>query len=345
MTHKLLPYSPHNKSSIEKIKNVHFYNGLEINLQNFDVAIINNDPDTGKILRNELYDLHISTHSPLAIIDLGDAFAMNESEITDLVFEIIECQCYPILIGFNQSLSIALSKQWQTTFKPHCISWIMSKYSQEINTALLDNIFLKQQYALCLQRQMNSLDYRDQESNSVHYSFLSEFRKSIISIENFTRNSELFFFDLQSLRYSDFPASTNPSGLFAEEMIALSKLSGSSDKSLVSIISNWPLNNSESDKTSAMLVSQMIWYIMEGYILKLKDKQNNFKNLKHYVVELKSTDIHLDFYKSEHSGKWWFREPTMDNDLQGKLIPCTYDEYLKTVHENLPDRLMQLISQ
>lgn len=340
MNFKLLPVNKHELGINDRDSNVHFYDGNEVHLQNYDVVIICNTPEQGKLIRKEFYSLHIAGHQHLEILDLGDAFALTENELASLMDEINQANCYPILIGFNESLAIEISKLWNQNYQPHNLCWINSTYTPSINDQLSNHIFLKQQYALCLQRQMTGIDLFQIDEHQLFLSYLSEFRKSNQSIESYTRNSELFFFNLDSVRHSDFPSSSNPSGLFSEEIISLAKLSGSSDRSLASIISTWNSN----DKTSLMLIAQMIWYTLEGYVLKLKDKQGNGKNLSHYVVELKNTDHHLDFYKSENSGKWWMQEPTVDETIKGKLIPCTYDEYLKTVHENLPDRLMQLIS-
>ncbi len=341
MHFKLLPVNIHELNLNNLTANVHFYQGEDLKLDQFDVVILNNDPEQGKHLRKELYALQLSTHQNLQILDLGDGFALNDNELSTLLIQCIEASCYPIILGFNESLAIEISKIWDRQYTPHNLCWINSAYNSTLYDQLSNHLFLKQQYALCLQRQMSGIDFFHIDESQLHLSYLSEFRKSNQSIESFTRNSELFFFNLESVRHSDFPSSSNPSGLFSEEIISLAKLSGSSDRSLISIISTWKSN----DKTSLMLISQMIWYTLEGYILKLKDKLGHGKNLSHYVVELKNTDHHLDFYKSENSGKWWIQEPTVDETIQGKLIPCTYEEYLKTVHENLPDRLMQLISQ
>lgn len=343
MEYKLLPVNITELSTYETLSNVHFYNGERFQASLYDIAILNYDPNLGLSLRNELYSLHLGAHAPLEIIDLGDCFAMPVEEITRLISDLIQDNCYPILIGFPESIVASISEMWDKEFLPHHICWISSSYNNKLVDQLCDHIFLKDQYLLGIQRQMSDVELLEPRTQNIHLSYLSEFRKSPQSIECYTRNSELFYINLQSVRHSDFPASTNPSGFFSEEIISLAKSSGSSDRSLCTIVSDWNLDSFTNEKTSAILIAQMIWYTMEGYILKLKDKRTNRRNLLHYVVEIKNTDIHLDFFKSEISGKWWVQEPMVDSDIQGKLIPCTYEEYVKTVHENVPDRLMSLL--
>ena len=88
----------------------------------------------------------------------------------------------------------------------------------------------------------------------------------------------------------------------------------------------------------------MIWYFIEGYGLKKTDHSNHKKNLTQYIVEIKNTGIQINFYKSEISGKWWFEEPIIDMDHSNVLIPCTYDEYLNTVQEQVPDRILEYLN-
>ncbi|NOT36509.1 MAG: hypothetical protein HOP11_03940 [Saprospiraceae bacterium] len=344
MENKLLPVSLSEIPSSSNISNVHFYHGETLHFNNYDIALLHYEPELGRSFRKELYKLQVNAHGSLAFIDLGDAFAMTHDEIAKLVSSIVKNKCYPVLIGFPESLVISISKQWENEFLPHHVCWVNSTCNFNEVNPLCDHIFLKQQYFLGIQRQMSDMEILESINHNIHMSFISEYRKSAQSIECLTRNSELFYFNMQSVRHSDFPASKNPSGFFSEEIISLAKSTGSSDRSLITMVSDWRNEDNDYDSTSSLLVAQMVWYMMEGYILKLKDKQTNIKNLIHYVVELKNTSIHLDFYKSEISGKWWLQEPSVDDTIQGKLIPCTYEEYVKTVQENIPDRLMNLIS-
>ncbi|MEP7195781.1 MAG: hypothetical protein ABI851_04635 [Saprospiraceae bacterium] len=341
MLHKLLPVNPNSNFASNSNSQVHFYNGSNPNWEKYQIALLAYKPDESNVIRNSFYLQEFGAFQHLQIIDLGDAFALDENEISLLIMEIIQNQVFPLLFGFPQEIVLSICKQWENEFLPHSISWVSSCTNEESAKLYADNIYVKQQYFLGLQRQITNQELLSSSAKNIVPVYLSEYRKSSQIIDSLTRNSELFYFNLNSLRNSDFNASHNPSGFFSEEIISIAKLAGSSDRSLLSIISEMNVSN-ENSRACGFLVAQMIWYMIEGIALKISDKRNKNGNLSHYVVEIKNSDCHLDFYKSEVSGKWWLQELT-ESDIQGKLYPCTYDEYLKTVQENIPDRLLELI--
>ncbi|MEO6191077.1 MAG: hypothetical protein ABIO44_12725 [Saprospiraceae bacterium] len=339
---KLLPVNLIYSNDRFKKPNLHFYQGQELDLTKYNIALIAYDHDSTQSFRKILYTQQFEFFRNLEILDLGDAYAMSLTEMADMIQSLIKADVYPILVGFPQECILSISNTWENEILPHSICWVTSIFNKETFDVLENNIFIKNQYYLGLQRQLSTMNIAKSNDQNIKPMYLSEFRKSNQNIDAYTRNSELFYFNMNAVRFSDFPASINPSGFFSEEIISIAKLSGSSDRSLLSVISSW---NKDIDKNHICntLVSQIIWYMIEGYTLKLKDKLAKNKNLSHYVVEVKNSDIHLDFYKSEVSGKWWIKEPGPDENYHGSLIPCTYEEYLKTVQENLPERLLELI--
>lgn len=321
---------------------IYSFDGQSFDPESFDIAIMGFNSELSNAFRKQFYSLEFESLNHLEIIDLGDTFAMNYDDFASFVIELINKEVFPILIGYPEEFMISLSQKFEQEIKPHSICWVSSQTNPYIAGELDNNVFVKNQYYIGLQRHLSQLPSNRNTGSDSNRLLLSEFRKQNQTTESLTRNTDIFYFNLDSIRNSDFPGSGNPSGFFAEEIISISKLSGSSDRSLLSIISEWE-NTTAYSKVNDALVAQMVWYTLEGFGLKLKDKINKLKNLTHYVVEVRNTDIHLDFYKSEVSGKWWIQEPAMDLKDHHKLIPCTYEEYLKTVQEQLPDRLIELI--
>lgn len=344
MHKKMLPVNPSILSLDNKPSNLTFSFDESTSFRDKDVAIIGYDPEITNPIRESLYQLSFYTFKEISIVDLGDSMYMTHEEIAELIYSLIQQSVFPILIGFSEDIITSISNLWGKHILPHSIGWIDSQIDENVQTELEQNIFIKKQFFIGLQRHLLQEKSLQIIQSSVKPIFLSEFRKNNSVIESYIRNSEIIYINLNSIRNSDFPFSGNPSGYYSEEIISLAKHTGSSDKSSLVVISDWRINEGSSGIHST-LISHMIWYILEGYILKLKDHRSKSKNLTHYVVELKNSEIHLDFFKSESSGKWWIKEPNQEENYHGNLIPCTYEEYLKTVHENLPERLLELIYQ
>lgn len=245
-----------------------------------------------------------------------------------------------ILAGAGAEWITALQKQWSAHYNPYRLSVVSDKtlLSRKIHG---DCMYLKEMHFLGLQRHFLPND----ASGIAHCIRLGELRSNANCADPFIRSSEFIYFDLNAIRASDCPAniSQNPSGLYAEEAAALSRMAGISDRNKCFVISDW---NAEKDERgiTAELVAQMIWYFWEGCHLKQLDNPLLRHQLTNYQVHLHNIDYVLNFYKSEQSGKWWFEEPLVDNEFSNQLIPCTYEEYMLTAKDQIPKRILEKIN-
>jgi len=341
MFHKLLPTDPNRLTISVHHPNIWLFNGEDEIPKGIDIALLTCNPEIGYAIRQQFYTLAFDHFDDIRICDLGDAMALDKIEISKLASHLLDKKIFLLMVGFSRDIIEAISKEFEQKILPFSIAWIDSRIHEDEIENLSNNIFVKNQSYIGLQRHLISSTILNDPRVLGHTIFLSEFRKSNQVLDAVTRNSELFYFEMNSVRHSDFNPSDNPSGFFAEEIISISKLAGSSDRSLLCAISDWDISDIHS--TDYMLISQMCWYMVEGILLKKRDELQRDRQMLHYVVELKNSDTHLDFFKSESSGKWWIKEPG-DHDSQiNKLIPCTYEEYLKTVQDHLPERLVDLI--
>lgn len=174
---------------------------------------------------------------------------------------------------------------------------------------------------------------------------LGEYRAQPNLAEPFLRSSEFVYFDLNAIRFSDCPANAakHPGGLTAEEASALARVAGMSERTQCMFISAWnPVEDPH--LVTARLVAQLFWYFLEGRTLRQLDHGLHRSHLTQYQVQLMNFDRVLNFYKSEHTGKWWFEEPLSDNDFSNQLIPCTLDEYQLAAQDQIPRRILDRIS-
>lgn len=324
--------------------------GLEMELNEKDIpkfehkeiAIIGIDPVLAAETRKTLYNYSSEYFDTSKIIDLGDLLSGTLMEKVESVISLINSGICPILIGADVEWVACMQDVWDSQMNPYRISLISDTdlYLEDLNPF---SVYLKEIHLIGFQRQhpkMNNIVLQD----VLHVIRVGEFRQKQSVAEPFIRRSDLMYFDLNSIRNSDAPANErkNPCGLFSEEACALSRMGGLGDKLKTLVISPWT-EGGINGQIQSSLVAQIIWYFLEGYHLRKLDTQISKDSLTKYSVELKDVDYVICFYKSEHSGKWWFEEPIIDNEFSNQLIPCTYEEYCSTAQNQIPNRILEFI--
>ena len=165
--------------------------------------------------------------------------------------------------------------------------------------------------------------------------------KDLEIVEPVFRDADIVSIDIGAIRQSDAPANNNvsPNGFYGEEICAISRYAGISDK--VSSFGIYEYNSKhDSNHQTAHLIAQMIWYFIEGVNFRAKDYP--FTTKEHYqkfTVMLENDDP-INFYKSNKTGRWWM-EINLIKDNKYKrhaLVPCTYQDYIETTKEQIPDR-------
>ncbi|MBK8955333.1 MAG: hypothetical protein IPM34_07235 [Saprospiraceae bacterium] len=266
-----------------------------------------------------------------------DKMEENAAMLYHLMFSL---QKTVILTGAGIDWVKEMQNQWANHFNPYRLSIISEQTSSFTN---LDPhcMYMKEMHFIGLQRHYSKSDI--QTSN--HSIRLGELRSNSQCADPYIRSSEIIYFDLNAIRFSDCPAnfSQHPSGLHAEEAAAISRMAGLSDRNKLFLISDWDYQRDHGGVTSE-LVAQMVWYYWEGCHLKQVDQAVQKGQLTNYQVHLHSIDYVINFYKSEQSGKWWFEEPLVDNEFSNQLIPCTYEEYQLTAKEQIPKRILEKIN-
>jgi formiminoglutamase len=123
-----------------------------------------------------------------------------------------------------------------------------------------------------------------------------------------------------------------------EEACQLARYAGMSDKLTAFGITGFDWEKLELQ--TAQSVAQIIWYFLDGFCNRKSDYPASTSNLVQYLVHLKEQDIHVGFWKSLKSGRWWFQI----TDHQ-PLIPCSYEDYKQASRGELTDRLMNSLGR
>jgi arginase family enzyme len=171
---------------------------------------------------------------------------------------------------------------------------------------------------------------------------LGEFRSNIDRSEPIVRNADLISFDMGAIRSSDACANANasPNGFYGEEVCQICRYAGMNDK--LSSIGFYEFNPAyDKNGQTAALLSQMVWYFIDGFYNRKKDFPLQPKSA--YVVyrtSLKEEAHEVVFVKSKKTDRWWMQVPypnTKSLNERFHLVPCCYDDYKTAIDGDMPD--------
>ncbi|GAB4287555.1 MAG: formimidoylglutamase [Marinilabiliales bacterium] len=164
-------------------------------------------------------------------------------------------------------------------------------------------------------------------------------KNDITLAEPYIRDADTFLIDTSCIKYSESPANNfiSPNGIFANEACQLAKYAGSSliNKSL--FIYGFNLKKDINHQT-AILVSQIIWYYIQGFYSRLPEESEKpgSNDMIKFIIPVDSENQNLVFYKNKISEKWWIEIPYGKN--KKKLISCCYSDYKQACENEIPER-------
>ena len=157
-------------------------------------------------------------------------------------------------------------------------------------------------------------------------------------------------FDLSSIKQADAPGTTcpSPNGLEAHHACVISRYAGMSDR--VSAFGLFELDSSKDPTNQTVnLVSQIIWYFLEGFSLRVNDYPNSKTiniNYQKYLVPVKDSNLQFVFYKSKNTGRWWdssCMEFDQETNYHERITPCSYEDYLNAISGDIPKRIYRIL--
>ena len=311
-------------------------------------------------LRKELYKLYPGNW-PINVADLGDIEQGNTIEDTyfalnTLVSYLIKNKIIPIIIGGGQELTYANYRAYDTLEQTVNIVAVDSKFDLgSIEDALNSKSYLSKVvmnppnnlFNFCnigYQTYFNSQDEIDLLESLYFDAYrLGEVLNEIQIVEPILRDADIVSIDLSSVKNADAPANNNasPNGLSGTDICSIARYAGISDKvSSFGIFEYNPILDTKNQ--TAQLISQMIWYFIEGVNFRANDYPFGLKDqYKKFIVPIE--DQVLNFYKSNKSSRWWMEIQISNNNKfkRHALIPCTYQDYVSASNQEIPERWMQ----
>jgi arginase family enzyme len=309
-------------------------------------------------IRTSLYALFPGNWNS-TIADLGDIPAGSTIEDTyyalrTLISVLIENKVIPIIIGGSQDLTYANYRAYDTMSPMVNVVNVDSNFdlgdaSVEMkNNSFLGKIILEQPYNLFnysvigYQTYFNSQEEIDLMEKLYFEAYrLGDVTHAINLVEPVMRDAHIVTMDLKSVRAAEVGAKQkfSPNGFNGKEICAIARYAGISNK--VSSFGIYEFKFTDELDATPMLISQMIWYFIEGFNCRVNDDDfSNANNHQKYNVLIETDE--LIFYKSLKTGRWWIEIPFLPN-VNNKLkkhtlLPCTHEDYKEASHGKIPER-------
>lgn len=306
-------------------------------------------------VRKQLYALFPGNWDD-CVADFGDIIGGNTKEDTyfalrKVVATLIKNKVVPVVIGGSQDLTYSLYRAYDDLEQMVNLVAVDRKFDfgKEEDETNADSYLTK----IIIEEPNNLFNYSNigyqtyfnsqEEIDLIQKLFfdayrLGEISKTITLAEPVFRDADLVSFDMSSVQ-SAHSGNTNPfmsNGFDGKEICALARYAGISDK-----VSAFGLFNQNDSEQEAQLISQILWYFIEGFHYRSNEYPfGSRENYLKYIVLIEEEE--LVFYKSDKTDRWWIEIPFVTNGnnklKRNTLLPCSYDEYLAACNQEMPER-------
>ncbi|MCI2229154.1 formimidoylglutamase [Polaribacter sp. MSW13] len=337
-------------------------------LENVQIAILGVQEDRNSqdnfgcgenlhFIRKKLYDLFPGNWNT-QIADLGNVLKGNTVTdtyfaVSEIISDLLKKNIIPIIIGGGQDITYVNYRAYDSLEQTVNIAAVDSRF----DLGNLEDELSSQSYLskIIMQEPNNLFNYSNigyqtyfnsqEEIALLDNLFFDAYRlgksKELENIEPAFRNADIVSIDIGSVRQSEAPANNNasPNGFYGEEICAISRYAGLSDK--VSSFGIYEYNyKHDVNHQTAHLIAQMIWYFIEGVNFRVKDYPFSGKENYQKFTVLLDDDDPLTFYKSNKSGRWWMEIKILSDNKYKRhaLIPCTHQDYVDATKQIIPEK-------
>lgn len=290
----------------------------------------------------------------LGDIDKGESVDDTYFALKEAIGILVKKNIIPIILGGSQDLTYANYRAYDGLIPMVNIVNVDSKFNlgdsaKPIkNNSFVGKVILDEPYNLFnyatvgYQTYFNSQEEIDLMDSLYFESYrLGQVSNDITIVEPVLRDANIVSIDLTSVKGSEVSLNQkfSPNGLDGKEICAISRYAGISNK--VTSFGIYEYKPSKDDEITSMLVSQMIWYFIEGVNFRVKDDDFSEDNSYQKFITLVESQ-ELVFYKSNKTGRWWVEIPFLaevNNKLKRHtLLPCMHQDYLDACDNKVPDR-------
>ena len=315
-------------------------------------------------IRKSFYNLYpgnwSSNIADLGNLILGENVEQTYGRLISLLSILFEKGIIPLIVGGSHDLLYANYRSYDSFKSTVNLVNIDSNFdlgdsSKPINNlSYLGKIILDEPHNLFnysnigFQTYHNSQEEIDLMENLYFESYrLGEVSSNVRLAEPVMRDADIVSIDLKSVRASELSSRQkfSPNGFDGKEICALSRYAGISNK--VTSFGIYEYKSSNEDEITEMLISQIIWYFIEGVNCRVKD--SDFQNEQDYNKFTVIVDEYeLVFYQNKITSRWWIEiigEGSNNKLKQNTLLPCTHDDYEDAKNGMIPERWFKAIKK
>ncbi|HLT42203.1 MAG TPA: formimidoylglutamase [Sphingobacteriaceae bacterium] len=314
------------------------------------------------VFREHFYPLYEGVPKPkiadLGNIKAGESVIDTYAAVKTVVQELVKQGVLPIIIGGGQDITYAQYQAYEKLEQKVDLVVVDSRIDinedqeglrETSSQSFLNKILLHEPNYLF---NLSNIGYQSyfvsQESIKVLDKLyfdsyrLGVFKKNIEYSEPVLRNADLISFDIGAIRSSDAGANANasPNGFYGEDACQICRYAGMNDK--LSSIGFYEFNPAyDKNGQTAALLSQMVWYFIDGFYNRKKDLPLQPKSA--YVIyrtALKEDNYEVVFVKSKKTDRWWMQVPypnVKSVNERFHLVPCSYEDYKTAIDGDMPD--------
>ncbi|WNH09061.1 formimidoylglutamase [Thalassobellus suaedae] len=295
-----------------------------------------------------------TTIADLGDINKGESIEDTYFALKEVISILVKKNIIPIILGGTQDLTYANYRAYDNLVPMVNIVNVDSKFdlgdsAKPIkNNSFVGKIILDEPYNLFnyatigYQTYFNSQEEIDLMDSLYFESYrLGQVSSNITIVEPALRDANIVSIDLSSVKGAEVSLNQkySPNGLDGKEICAIARYAGISNK--VSSFGIYEYKPSKDDEITSMLVSQILWYFIEGVNFRVNDDDfSDENNYQKFIVLVDSEE--LVFYKSNKTGRWWIEIPFLsevNNKLKRHtLLPCMHQDYLDACNNIVPDR-------
>ena len=302
------------------------------------VALIGYDEEIADAIRRDLYGCSFN-FTQLQLIDFGNIRKKETEFVMQILDELHASGINVVVLGADPTFQLA---QLKTIRKKQNIAFVeksgSSLFSPELSALIFDNDYIQKIKLIGYQAHLIHTDKLKTAQLNQSLS-LGSFRNNLRDAEPVLRDVSTISFLLDSIRYAELPGikDTSPSGFTSEEACQLMRYLGLNPyTNCLAILGYEPKYDFHNQ--GVKMVSQLIWYYLEGLDQKKMDQPDSRENMTQYLVELSDYQLSLSFWKSDYSGRWWVEIPV--ENAASYLLPCSFMDYKIACTNELPRRIM-----
>jgi hypothetical protein len=372
----LEPVHPELQNKIKNFSNqtlsncVSFFDGDEhIQFSAFQLAIVCVKEDRNSVypkksdffydeIRSSLYAMYVGNWH-VDIIDLGDINRGDEVSDTAYILKSILSRLYgksilPIILGGSQDLTFSQYRAYDGI--KHMINLAIADHKFDIGNSELPmnsqsyvgKMIIDEPYNLFNFANLGYQTYLSpqEEIDLMEKLFfdairLGTLKSDFTKVEPILRDTDLFSIDIYSVKLSEIADSNhkNINGFSTFDLCKLSRYGGISDK--LSSFGIYELQSMQKSEGLISLISQMLWYFVEGFSLRLNEHiSEKSPNFIKYSVPIE--DEILVFLKSEISNRWWIKIQNENNVYKPSLLACDKQDYIDATQSIIPNRWLKV---